>query len=158
MTITPGRSFGAAYPEGPPRILLADGNAMPQVGLGVFNIGASAIERSVFAAFEAGYRGIDTAELEQVDKIVEYAASDDRQDAEIVALVQHPRDFRGEAERRAFRQPCGEANRSLIDPLSALVTPLVEALRQRSLRQPGDQNRSSHPDADVPKGTHEYSP
>jgi diketogulonate reductase-like aldo/keto reductase len=47
-----------------PRITLNDGREMPQVGLGVWRIGAGKkCEMAVLAALEAGYRHIDTASL-----------------------------------------------------------------------------------------------
>ena len=43
---------------------------------------------------------------------------DDRQDVQIFAVVDDPRDFCGEADRRAFEQAAGESDRPSIDPLS----------------------------------------
>ncbi|MCV7300451.1 aldo/keto reductase [Mycobacterium barrassiae] len=44
-----------------PSITLNDGNAIPQVGFGVFQTPPEETERAVSLAFEAGYRHIDTA-------------------------------------------------------------------------------------------------
>ncbi len=44
-----------------PSITLNDGNAIPQVGFGVFQTPPDETERAVAQAFEAGYRHIDTA-------------------------------------------------------------------------------------------------
>ena len=44
-----------------PSITLNDGNAIPQVGLGVFQTPPDETERAVTVAFEAGYRHVDTA-------------------------------------------------------------------------------------------------
>lgn len=43
------------------RIKLNDGHEIPQLGLGVWQISGRACESAVLAAFEAGYRHIDTA-------------------------------------------------------------------------------------------------
>ncbi|AEV76343.1 aldo/keto reductase, diketogulonate reductase [Mycolicibacterium rhodesiae NBB3] len=44
-----------------PSITLNDGNAIPQVGFGVFQTPPDETERAVTIAFEAGYRHVDTA-------------------------------------------------------------------------------------------------
>jgi 2,5-diketo-D-gluconate reductase A len=44
-----------------PSITLNDGNAIPQVGFGVFQTPPDETERAVTVAFEAGYRHVDTA-------------------------------------------------------------------------------------------------
>src|ERR1700686_2438396 len=44
-----------------PLIALNDGNAMPSVGLGVFQTPPKETEQAVSAALEVGYRHIDTA-------------------------------------------------------------------------------------------------
>ena len=44
-----------------PSITLNDGNAIPQVGLGVFQTPPEETERAVTTALEAGYRHVDTA-------------------------------------------------------------------------------------------------
>ena len=44
-----------------PSITLNDGNAIPQVGLGVFQTPPEETEQAVTAALEAGYRHVDTA-------------------------------------------------------------------------------------------------
>jgi 2,5-diketo-D-gluconate reductase A len=44
-----------------PSITLNDGNAMPQVGLGVYQTPPEDTERAVATALEAGYRHVDTA-------------------------------------------------------------------------------------------------
>ena len=46
-----------------PAIDLDDGNAIPQLGFGVFQIPAGETARAVAAALEVGYRHIDTAEM-----------------------------------------------------------------------------------------------
>jgi len=46
-----------------PTIELNDGNAIPQLGFGVFQIPPEETERAVRLALEAGYRHIDTAEM-----------------------------------------------------------------------------------------------
>ena len=45
-----------------PSITLRDGNAIPQLGLGVWQVDPGITARVVTDAIEAGYRSIDTAE------------------------------------------------------------------------------------------------
>lgn len=51
-------------------ITLNDGNAIPQVGLGVWQTPPEATERAVATALEAGYRHIDTAAAYQNEREV----------------------------------------------------------------------------------------
>jgi 2,5-diketo-D-gluconate reductase A len=53
-----------------PSITLNDGNAIPQVGLGVWQTPPEATERAVTTALEAGYRHIDTAAAYQNEREV----------------------------------------------------------------------------------------
>ena len=46
-----------------PAIELNDGNSIPQLGFGVFQIPPPDTERATAVALEAGYRHIDTAEM-----------------------------------------------------------------------------------------------
>ena len=46
-----------------PDILLNDGNTIPQIGFGVFQILPDDTSRAVVEAIEAGYRHIDTAQM-----------------------------------------------------------------------------------------------
>jgi 2,5-diketo-D-gluconate reductase A len=46
-----------------PAISLNDGNAIPQLGLGVFQIEPDRTAAAVRSALEVGYRHIDTAEM-----------------------------------------------------------------------------------------------
>lgn len=46
-----------------PTIVLNDGNRMPQLGFGVWQVPDNEAEAAVLSAFEAGYRSIDTAQL-----------------------------------------------------------------------------------------------
>jgi 2,5-diketo-D-gluconate reductase A len=46
-----------------PNIELRDGNTIPQVGFGVFQIRPADTEKAVIVALEAGYRHIDTAQM-----------------------------------------------------------------------------------------------
>ncbi|HWM57986.1 MAG TPA: aldo/keto reductase [Pseudonocardia sp.] len=46
-----------------PNIELRDGNTIPQVGFGVFQIRPTDTEKAVIVALEAGYRHIDTAQM-----------------------------------------------------------------------------------------------
>jgi 2,5-diketo-D-gluconate reductase A len=45
-----------------PRLTLNDGNSIPQLGLGVWQVPVESAERVVIEAINAGYRSIDTAE------------------------------------------------------------------------------------------------
>src|SRR6201997_5734571 len=47
----------------PPLIALNDGNAIPSVGLGVFQTPPTDTEQAVSTALQAGYRHIDTAAM-----------------------------------------------------------------------------------------------
>ncbi|MEU4341431.1 aldo/keto reductase [Nocardia sp. NPDC023852] len=46
-----------------PSIVLSDGNVIPQLGFGVFQVPAEGVFPAVTAALEAGYRSIDTAAI-----------------------------------------------------------------------------------------------
>src|SRR5688572_3273477 len=46
-----------------PEIPLNNGVGIPQLGYGVFRVADDATERAVLAAFECGYRSVDTASL-----------------------------------------------------------------------------------------------
>ena len=46
-----------------PSLTLRDGNTIPQLGFGVFQIAPAETEKAVVTAFEAGYRHIDTAQM-----------------------------------------------------------------------------------------------
>src|SRR5579875_2508947 len=46
-----------------PTVSLNSGHSMPQLGFGVFQVPLDETERAVSAAFEAGYRSIDTAAM-----------------------------------------------------------------------------------------------
>jgi 2,5-diketo-D-gluconate reductase A len=46
-----------------PTLTLRDGNAIPQLGFGVFQIAPAETEKAVVMALEAGYRHIDTAQM-----------------------------------------------------------------------------------------------
>ena len=46
-----------------PQVQLLDGTSIPQLGFGVFLVPPTDTERTVLAAFEAGYRHIDTAQM-----------------------------------------------------------------------------------------------
>ncbi len=48
-----------------PNITLNDGVQIPQLGFGVFQVPPEETEKTVLAAFEAGYRHIDTAQMYQ---------------------------------------------------------------------------------------------
>ena len=46
-----------------PNLTLNDGHSIPQLGFGVFQVPPPETEATVLAAFEAGYRHIDTAQM-----------------------------------------------------------------------------------------------
>jgi len=68
MSIDPGRDVAAATPgalAGPhdiPLVDLNDGNRIPQLGFGVWQVPNDEVVPAVTAAIEAGFRSIDTAE------------------------------------------------------------------------------------------------
>jgi 2,5-diketo-D-gluconate reductase A len=53
-----------------PKISLNDGNSIPQLGLGVFQVDPSQTTSTVLQALEIGYRHIDTAEMYQNEQQV----------------------------------------------------------------------------------------
>jgi len=65
MSIDLGRSTSNGVPSAQPRIPLVglnDGNAIPQLGFGVWQVENDEVVSAVTTAIEAGYRSIDTAE------------------------------------------------------------------------------------------------
>ncbi|MGH9045188.1 MAG: aldo/keto reductase, partial [Acidimicrobiales bacterium] len=54
---------GRAGERGVPYLQMNDGNQIPQLGLGVFQVGPDETERVVSEAFEVGYRHVDTAQM-----------------------------------------------------------------------------------------------
>lgn len=58
-----------------PNVRLSDGVEIPQVGFGVFQVPADETQRAVEAAFEAGYRHIDTAAAYRNERAVAAAVA-----------------------------------------------------------------------------------
>ena len=87
-----------------PSVELNDGNMIPQLGFGVFQIPPSETERAVRSALEAGYRHIDTAEMygnEQAVGEAVRAAGLDRDQVYITSKLNNGYHHPDEA-RRAF--------------------------------------------------------
>ena len=94
-----------------PSITLNDGNAIPQLGFGVYQIPPEETARAVGRTFEIGYRHIDTAEMygneAEVGEAVR-ASGLDRGDVFVTSKLSN-----------AFHEP-GEARRAFDETLSAL--------------------------------------
>ena len=94
-----------------PSITLNDGNAIPQLGFGVYQIPPEETARAVGRALEIGYRHIDTAEMygneAEVGEAVR-ASGLDRGDVFVTSKLSN-----------AFHEP-GEARRAIDETLSAL--------------------------------------
>ena len=76
-----------------PTIRLNNGVEIPQVGFGVFKIEPSETRRATLAAFEAGYRHIDTAEMYGNEREVGEAVGDlgiDRGDVFVTSKLNNP--------------------------------------------------------------------
>ena len=76
-----------------PTIRLNNGVEIPQVGFGVFKIEPSETRRATLAAFEAGYRHIDTAEMYGNEREVGEAVRDfgiDRGDVFVTSKLNNP--------------------------------------------------------------------
>src|SRR4028119_1104582 len=94
-----------------PSITLNDGNAIPQLGFGVYQIPAEETARAVGRALEIGYRHIDTAEMygneAEVGEAVR-ASGLDRGDIYVTSKLSN-----------AFHEP-DDARRAFDETLSAL--------------------------------------
>ena len=94
-----------------PNITLNDGNAIPQLGFGVYQIPPEETAQAVGRALEIGYRHIDTAEMygneAEVGEAVR-ASGLDRGDVFVTSKLSN-----------AFHEP-GEARRAIDETLSAL--------------------------------------
>lgn len=100
-----------------PTITLNDGNAIPQLGFGVFQIEPQNTRQAVLTAFEAGYRHIDTAEMYGNEKEVgeAVAASDlDRSDVFITSKLNNGF-HRPDDARRAFDQTLADLGTDHVD-------------------------------------------
>ena len=105
-----------------PTIDLNDGNTIPQLGFGVFQIEPEDTEEAVRVALDVGYRHVDTAEMygneEGVGAAIGGADGLDRGDVFITSKLSN-----------AFHEP-DDARRAFEDTLSALGT--GQWMRKRS--------------------------
>src|SRR4051812_45154962 len=100
-----------------PHIQLNDGNSIPQLGFGVFQIDPSETAEAVRHALEVGYRHIDTAEMYANEAEVAEgirAAGVDRSDVFITSKLNN-----------GFHEP-DDARRAFGDTLSALGSDYVD--------------------------------
>ena len=100
-----------------PTIPLNDGNAIPQLGFGVFQIPPEDTAWAVSIALEAGYRHIDTAEMygnEQGVGEAVRASGLDRADVYITSKLNNGFHMPDEA-RRAFGQTLSELGTEYVD-------------------------------------------
>ena len=100
-----------------PTIALNDGNAIPQLGFGVFQIPPKDTAWAVSVALEAGYRHIDTAEMygnEQGVGEAVRASGLDRADVYITSKLNNGFHMPDEA-RRAFGQTLSELGTEYVD-------------------------------------------
>ncbi len=100
-----------------PNIELRDGNSIPQLGFGVFQIKPSDTEKAVAVALEVGYRHIDTAQMYGNEAEVGAA----------IAASGIPRDeiFVTSKLNNGFHQP-DDARRAFDDTLSALGVDAID--------------------------------
>ena len=100
-----------------PAIALNDGNHIPQLGFGVFQIEPESTSAAVNAALEVGYRHIDTAEMYGNEKEVGQGIRDaglDRADVFITSKLNN-----------GFHKP-DDARRAFDNTLSALDSDLTD--------------------------------
>ena len=100
-----------------PSISLNDGNTIPQLGFGVFQIPPQETARAVDAALQAGYRHIDTAEMYRNEKGVGEAiraSGLDRTDLYVTSKLNNSH-HRPAAARRAFAQTLSELGFDYVD-------------------------------------------
>src|SRR5207248_4373703 len=100
-----------------PTITLNDGNTIPQLGFGVFQIPPPATAEAVALALAAGYRHIDTAEMYGNERGVGEAVAAsglDRGDVFITSKLNNGFHEPGEA-RRAFAKTLEELGTDYVD-------------------------------------------
>jgi 2,5-diketo-D-gluconate reductase A len=100
-----------------PSIVLSDGNAIPQLGFGVFQIPPEETARAVGTALEAGYRHIDTAEMYRNERGVGEAirvSGLDRADLYVTSKLNNGYHRPADA-RRAFEQTLSELGFDYVD-------------------------------------------
>jgi len=100
-----------------PSITLGDGNPIPQLGFGVFQIPPEDTARAVDAALHAGYRHIDTAEMYRNERGVGdaiRASGLDRDDVYVTSKLNNSYHRPADA-RRAFAQTLSELAFDYVD-------------------------------------------
>jgi 2,5-diketo-D-gluconate reductase A len=100
-----------------PSITLNDGNPIPQLGFGVFQIQPEDTARAVDAALHAGYRHIDTAEMYRNERGVGEAiraSGLDREDVYVTSKLNNSYHRPADA-RRAFAQTLSELRFDYVD-------------------------------------------
>lgn len=100
-----------------PSITLNDGNTIPQLGFGVYQVQPEQTKDTVLTAFEAGYRHIDTAEMYQNEKQVGEAVAAsgiDRKDIFITSKLNNSLHKPDDA-KRAFDQTLQALGTDYID-------------------------------------------
>ncbi len=100
-----------------PDITLNDGNAIPQLGFGVFQIAPGETAEAVQCALEIGYRHIDTAEMYQNERGVAEgirAAGIDRGEVFITSKLNNAF-HKPEDARRAFERTLSELETDHVD-------------------------------------------
>ena len=100
-----------------PNIELNDGNTIPQLGFGVYQIDPDETAAAVRSALEIGYRHIDTAEMYQNEKGVGQGVRDSGIDrAEVYVTSKLNNGFHEpDAARRAFDQTLAELGFDYVD-------------------------------------------
>ena len=150
-----------------PSIALNDGNAIPQLGFGVFQIDPARTAEAVKAALDIGYRHIDTAEMYQNEKGVGQGIRDagvDRADVFITSKLNNGFHLPDDA-RRAFDGTLSALESDYVDlflihwPLPTLyggdfVSTWTRPRRVR-LRRTGPQHRSVELPACAPRPARE---
>jgi 2,5-diketo-D-gluconate reductase A len=100
-----------------PSITLNDGNAIPQLGFGVFQIEPKDTAKAVSEALEVGYRHVDTAEMYGNEKQVGEAIRSsglDRRDVFVTSKLSNGAHEPGDA-RRAFDATLSELGFDYVD-------------------------------------------
>lgn len=100
-----------------PHVALNDGNRIPQVGLGVFQIAPDTTAEAVKTAIEAGYRHFDTAEMYQNEQGVGDGIGDsDLNRADVYITSKLNNGFhRPDDARRAFEETLTKLNSDYVD-------------------------------------------
>ncbi len=108
-----------------PNLTLNDGNTIPQLGFGVFQVPPEDTARITGEAFEAGYRHIDTAEMYRNEKGVGEAIRDSgipREELFITSKLNngfHEPDKARAAFDQTLAGPRPRVRRPVPDPLAA---------------------------------------